>query len=304
MSPLFQQENVPPIANQLIDKVLIKVVSKGDKSQKVFTLRSIDSGTIHSCDDVRKVIKAQLESDIISDVFDVGIVSGSSVISIRTKADLNDFWRDVRSGRKVMLWCDGLKTASSKKKSKKRKADASDQEEIVESGCESDDDFLFGQSVRRKKKKGTAKEEREERVQQSIKVLKDKHGVGFTPMQIRIWSEMIAGELHSSLDDPPTTSMFMRAGDGSANSSRKIKNDSNSLTEAFTQAATALSSALLPSPRPHSDSPACSQIEARSKCYKQLAEVNNLRLTGVLTEEEYAIEKDAVLQVLKGLNSR
>ena len=204
-----------------------------------------------------------------------------------------------------MLWCDGLKTASKKKKSKKRKADASDPEEIVESGCESDqDDFLFGQTVHRKKRKGTAKEEREERVQQSIKLLKDKHSVAFTPMQIRIWSEMIAGDLHSSLDDPPTTSMFMRAGDGSANSSRKIKNDSNSLTEAFTQAATALSSALSPSPRSHSDSPACSQIEARSKCYKQLAELNNLRLTGVLTEEEYAIEKDAVLQVLKGLNNR
>ena len=116
VTPLFQQENVPPIANQLIDKMLIKVVSKGDKSQKVFTLRSIDSGTIHSSDDVRKVIKAQLESDIISDVFDVGIVSGSSVISIRTKADLNDFWRDVRSGRKVMLWCDGLKQLVARKK--------------------------------------------------------------------------------------------------------------------------------------------------------------------------------------------
>ena len=152
VTPLVHQENVPPSANQLIDKVLIKVVSKRDKSQKVFTLRSIDSGTIHSCDDVRKVIKAQLETDIISDEFDVGIVSSSTVISIRTKADLKDFWSDVRLGRKVMLWCDGLKTAS---KSKKRKADASDPEEIVESGCESDqDDFLFGQTVRRKKRKG------------------------------------------------------------------------------------------------------------------------------------------------------
>ena len=52
---------------------------------------------------------------------DVEVVSGSSVISIRTKADLKDIWSDVRLGRKVM-------TASKKRKSKKRKADASDPE--------------------------------------------------------------------------------------------------------------------------------------------------------------------------------
>ena len=201
-----------------------------------------------------------------------------------------------------MLWCDGLKTTSKKRKSKKKKADASDPEEIVESGCESDqDDFLFGKLYAERRKRYCERGTR--RTCTTVdQTPKGQTWCGFfTPMQIQIWSEMIAGDLHSSLDDPPTTSMFMRAGDESANSSRKIKNDNNSLTEAFTQAATA---ALSPSPRPHSDSPACSQLEARSKCYKQLAEVNNLRLTGVLNEEEYAIEKDAVLQVLKGLNNR
>lgn len=145
------------------------------------------------------MIKSQLESDIVSHEFDVGIVSGSSVISIRTKADLQDFWGDVRMGKKVMLWCDGLKGVVSKKnRLKKRKTDA-DLEMSVESGCESDqDDFLFGQTVR-KKRKGAAKEEREGRVQQNIKLLKEKHGAAFSPMQIRIWGEMIAGDLNSSL---------------------------------------------------------------------------------------------------------
>ena len=43
----------------------IKAVSKEDKSQKVFTLRSIDSERIHSCGDVREVIKSQLGTDLI-----------------------------------------------------------------------------------------------------------------------------------------------------------------------------------------------------------------------------------------------
>ena len=71
------------------------------------------------------------------------------------------------------------------------------------------------------------------RVQQTIKLLKEKHGAAFNPMQIRIWSEMVAGDLHSNLDNPPTTSMFTRAGDGGRDSSKKIKSDSNSLTEAL-----------------------------------------------------------------------
>ena len=307
MPPLrVQQENVVPASASLVDKVLLKAVSKEAKNQKVFTLRNIDSGAMNSCDDVRKLIRAQLEADMISHEFDVGLVSGSSVISIRTKADLEDFWSDVRMGKRAMLWCDGLKAAAAatkKNRHKKRIADA-DLEMSVESGCESDqDDLLFGQTVR-KKRKGAAKEEREGRVQQTIKLLKEKHGAAFNPMQIRIWSEMVAGDLHSNLDNPPTTSMFTRAGDGGRDSSKKIKSDSNSLTEAFTQAAAVLSSALSPSPRPRSNSPACSpvkQIEARSKCYKQLGELNNLRQAGVLTEEEYTTEKHAVLQVLKSM---
>jgi len=42
-------------------------------------------------------------------------------------------------------------------------------------------------------------------------------------------------------------------------------------------------------------------IENRSKCYKQLSELNNLKAAGVLTEEEYQLEKEAVMTTLKTL---
>ena len=71
----------------------------------------------------------------------------------------------------------------------------------------------------------------------------------------------------------------------------------------LTQAAVAISSAL--SPRPsispshrmgHSPS---KMIDSRSKCYKQLSDLNNLKLSGVLTDDEYAKEKESVLSMLR-----
>ena len=42
-------------------------------------------------------------------------------------------------------------------------------------------------------------------------------------------------------------------------------------------------------------------IDSRSKCYKQLSEFSNLRENGILSNEEYMLEKSAVMAVLKQL---
>ena len=101
-------------------------------------------------------------------------------------------------------------------------------------------------------KKNKVSEEREECVQTTVKKLKEKHGSKFTQMQVRIWSEMIAG-----------SSMFVR-------------NEGNSpMADAL------ISSALSPQSVNQyagmSTSPA-KQIEARFKCYKQLNELKNLSI--------------------------
>ena len=43
-------------------------------------------------------------------------------------------------------------------------------------------------------------------------------------------------------------------------------------------------------------------IEDRSKCYKQLSELNDLKLAGVLTEDEYTAEKGAIMQHWRNCN--
>ena len=103
------------------------------------------------------------------------------------------------------------------------------------------------------------------------------------------------------LKNPPTSSMFTRAGKGCPS---KKKEDKNSLSEAVTQAAVAISSALSPRSGSVSVSSGASPakvIEARSKCYKQLHDLSSLKESGVLTDDEYIYEKDAVLGILRKL---
>lgn len=127
--------------------------------------------------------------------------------------------------------------------------------------------------------------------------LKERHsGSSYTPFQYRIWAEMIAGGVRTSYDDSPATTMFMRAGSG--NTKKKKVAATHVLSDAITQ----LSSALSPRPTPSASgtSPA-KVIDNRSKCYKQLAEVNNLVQLGVLSEEEGCVQRDAIMSMLKNL---
>lgn len=78
------------------------------------------------------------------------------------------------------------------------------------------------------------------------------------------------------------------------------------MAEALTQAASQVSAAIVAAcpPKPReifqalSFSPA-KVIEKRSKCYKQLGELQNLKLQGLLSDDDYDREKDAILQLKK-----
>ena len=43
-------------------------------------------------------------------------------------------------------------------------------------------------------------------------------------------------------------------------------------------------------------------IDSRSKCYKQLSELSNLKQSGLLSDAEYASERDSVMSMLRKLN--
>ena len=90
--------------------------------------------------------------------------------------------------------------------------------------------------------------------------------------------------------------MFTRAGNQSVN--RK----SSSVSQVITEAANVITSSLLPkqSTSACGGTGASTVIEDRSKLYKQMSELHNLRSTDILTEEEYVVEKET-MKLLKKL---
>ena len=94
-------------------------------------------------------------------------------------------------------------------------------------------------------------------------------------MQLHIWGEMKAGGMHSRLTDPPTTTMFGRAGGGDAGTKRK-----SAVVLALTEAATAITSAVFAKPQdargcqkpPSGNGSPAKLIENRSKLYRQLSD--------------------------------
>ena len=254
----------PPKVSQ-INKVFLKAVTKeNSKCAKTFTLRHINTSHVSNSDDLKELIKEKLGGDVKDcDDFDVGYVQGPGdrVVTIRTEEDLADVWREMRTpNSKIQLWCDGLRSGNTKNK-KRRRQEQSDSESETDS-----------QPRRQtKKEKKSAQQEREERVEESLDALKKKYGAEYTQMQYRIWAECIANGL-GTLDNAPTSSMFKRA--GNRNGSSKNASTKPSLSPAKI-------------------------IDNRSKCYRQLSELRNLKDEGLISDKDYDHERSAIMGMLR-----
>lgn len=283
-----QDVSMPPL-----QRVLVRAVPKGASKDvgKTFTMRNLDTVTISSTNDLKVAIREQLNEDIVAEDFDVGFVEGSSVVRMRSKQDLYELWSRLRKpGTKMSLWCDGLLERGGKKSEGRKRARGDDVGSENESGPS--------------KKKPQS--DRAEKVQEIADRLKERHGSRYTPMQIRIWAEMIASGLHCSEDDPPSTTMFLRAG----GSTPHKKKDQTPVAQALTDVATAFASALSPRvatssmiPSMGSTSSPAKVIESRSKLYKQLTDLQNLLNMGILTDDEYKEEKDSIMNLLHQLKA-
>ena len=121
-------------------------------------------------------------------------------------------------------------------------------------------------------------------------------------MQYRIWSEMIVGGISKGMEDIPTNPLFLRAGGTYPKKKNPTGNDA--LTQAVADIASALNPRAIPANAMGTNqllnSPA-KTIDSRSKCYRQLSELKNLVESGLLSNEEYRIERDAIMNTLKKL---
>lgn len=91
--------------------------------------------------------------------------------------------------------------------------------------------------------------------------------------------------------------MFKRAGGEQHSSGRK----SDNLSQTLSQIVTAIMPKSSITGNSASASPPSSKIiEGRSRCYRQLADLKNLKDTCILTSEEFEAEREAILQILRG----
>ena len=82
---------------------------------------------------------------------------------------------------------------------------------------------------------------------------------------------MYLGGVHPSLDTPPTSTMFNRAG-GGGSVKRKVGQE---VISAISDLTSALTPKLIPSSSGSSTSSPAKMIDNRTKCYKQLADLKN-----------------------------
>ena len=135
------------------------------------------------------------------------------MIRIRNKEDLSDVWAALRKpGNKMTLWCDGLveRRANSRKR-------------VQGEDVDSDREVTQARPGPPKRSRQTEKI----KYRRTVDNLKETHSSHYTPMQLRIWAEMIVSGVHSSIEDPPNTTMFVRAGGG--NLTRRKSNKSQLL---------------------------------------------------------------------------
>ena len=226
--------------------------------------------------------------------YDVGFIDGSAAVTMRTTEDVTEVWINILKGQKVTLWCDGLKS----KDATNAKCSS------YQGGNNDGNSFTLEKGRSQKKRKVDDNEEHQSKVDEVFQDLKKNHGESYTRMQLRIWSEMNVGGLHNSLDDPPNTSMFIRAGGGNSGSTKRTANDD--FTKAITQIASVLKPTAAVMSSSSTSSSSCSPakvIENRSKCYKQLSELQSLKDSGLFDDTEYSAEREAIMSSLKKLAS-
>ena len=275
----------------IIGKALLKAASKkqtGKKAQsaaKTFVLRSINASIVTTCSHLKALIRKQVGEEIIKGDFDVGYLQGNNVITMRNKEDIQELWYNLQRGSNIVIWCDGLLVQQSKTTHKRPSLDSDSDDEAQPST------------------KKTKKEEKDSAVKKCIADLNAAHKEKYTPMQYRIWAEMKSGGLHDSMTTPPATSMFVRA---EGTTPKKPASSNDPMSHAICQLASALTSNT-PSATTVAgrvgDSPA-KVIESRSKCYRQLAELKNLMESGLLSEEEYTSERQAIMDTLHKLKGK
>ena len=140
------------------------------------------------------------------------------------------------------------------------------------------------------------REEKDTAMDDIFEDLKSRHGNNYSGPQLRLWARMISNGVYTDKDDPPRVPMI------TGTPSRPKK---ELLTEALTGAATAIANVFKTSPNRPTNSTTvvgispCKAAELRMKNLEQLQYIQQLMEDHILSENEYAEQKEIILNTLR-----
>ena len=271
-------------ANQQSDVYLKIFGPKNKKDFTMYTLRNFSAVLVHSPKDVKEAIFTQVGETVVSRKLDfqVGYYNKASKLWLNDVHDVQAALALLKRNRKLTFWCVGLEST-------KHADNDSDNE-----------DGLEQMHVTKKRRITSTSEERATRVTELKTQLRQKHGPKYSGVQYALWAEMIVGGTHEDMDEPPPVPMF------SAQRPRG-KPGSSALTDALTNVADRLVTALSPVPTPTHNPPSGilsspgKSVELRGKYIQQLKDLVNLREIGALTNDEYEEQRLVLVGLMRKL---
>ena len=174
ISPRQSSSGCPPIRN-----LNLKIINPAKKSEyETYILRNIESSQISTPMALKKEIFTQLGNEYVSSKLDfaVGYMKSGTKLWIRTGSDVHDLWNFVHRGENISLWCNG-------RFARNRVSSESDSDDASPPSAK--------KPRRKKRKKVSALDEKNNRVEEIVTNLREKHGSLYTSIQYRLWAEMV-----------------------------------------------------------------------------------------------------------------
>ena len=172
----------------------------------------------------------------------MGYIKGQTKLCMHSKDDL-EVWHNLEKGG---TWCEGVEVNKVSLKKPSALLSSDSEEEVV-------------RPRKRKKKAVSALERKNERIEDNIRRLHDQHGNNFSKVQYRLWTEMLDIGTYKSYDNLPSVPMFTGVKAGKPN-------QTTALSQAFTEMASSIASALTDHSSNHTSTPGTPPSSSRHSC--------------------------------------
>jgi hypothetical protein len=268
-----------------------------------FNVRDLQPSHIESTLVLKNEIARQCKNAHVDIDADIGYFEKDHKWVFNCEKDLTEFLKLVKDGKaakRYTLWIHG----SGEVPKRKRAAVTSTESQVclseVSDNSDSEADMNVISTKKRHKKK-TALENKNKRVEDIIKNLKDGHTDKYTAIQFRLWAETIDIGTYSSYEECLQIPMFRQkhskaTGGGTLNEA--ITDIAASISVALRSKGSASSKAL-----PKSCTSPFKAVNVQTKYLHQLKDLHALYETGGITENEYQNLKIPILENMKALMS-